>query len=411
MSTGKLSQAFGFGAVAVYAGLLVYCSLFPFSGWRWPDQPLFSFLAKLPPAHVSKSDLLTNLLAYIPFGFILQKYLSRRKRDLASVFAATLIGTLTSFLMESVQMFLPSRTASNIDLASNAAGTLFGAAIALLTSSDVLLSPPFRALDLITIDKEIAAPALLAVALWAGSQLTPFVPSMDVSSVRAGLAPLWHQVGPNRILEMGKVISTALDVGALAILISIFSRRPRRASAFFFVFAVSIFCLKPLIVGRQLSLEPLLGCLAAPVIMTITPNHRSARATITAVSLMTAFAVSEIQPGPPGFHTFNWVPFAAQLEEPLNGVESILEILWPSVALACAVRVTAGNLRGASIVGGGLWALFVFRLEWIQQRIPGRFGDLTTVLLAVVGWGAGWWLGRPAFTSSDTQHKQAGEHA
>jgi len=230
----KLFPGSRLGTAAAYAALIVYCSLYPFTGWRLPDQPLFSFLTALPPAHVSKSDLLTNLLAYIPLGFLLERYLSSRRSDLAPAFAATIAGTLISFLMESLQMFLPSRTASNIDLASNAAGTLFGAAIAVLAGSDIPLLRPVL-LRVRRLENEIAPPALLAVALWAGSQLTPFVPSMDVSSVRAGLAPLWHQlVGPNRILEMGKVISTALDVGALAILISIFSRRPRRASAFFF---------------------------------------------------------------------------------------------------------------------------------------------------------------------------------
>lgn len=382
---------FDFRAVMAYATLLVYCSLYPLAGWQRPAAPLFSFLWASLPDHVSRSDLLTNFLAYIPFGFVLQRYFSRHLGRLVSVFVATSSGTFLSLLMESLQMFLPSRTASNVDLASNAAGTFFGAALVLMISSASLVLPLVHtrcAARLQTLETEVGVPGLVIVGLWAGSQLIPFVPSMDISSIRAGLGPLWHElVIHDRPLEIGKLIATALNVAGLSLLVSMCALHSKRISILFFLFAFSVFSLKPLIVSRQLSLEQLLALVAALPVFTITRFDPSKKAIVAALSLLVAFTIAELEPGSSGAHPFfNWIPFAEHLEDPINGIASILEIFWPSAALAYATSILDGKRRATPVVGGILWGSLVFTLEWMQRLIPGRFGDFTTVLLAIVGW-------------------------
>jgi len=398
-------QGSRFAAVAGYATLLAYCSLYPFSGWRWPDQPLFSFLLAPLSGQVSRSDLLTNVLAYIPFGFVLQGYISRQKRYLASVFAATITGIFVSFLMESLQMFLPERTASNVDLASNAAGTFFGAAVAFLAGSNFPLMCRFRQLRATWFQPDrTVAPALLAVALWAGSQLSPFVPSIDISSIRAGLSPLWHALSDaNAHVSVSRLLATAFEITGLALLMGSFAKLQKKVLFGFFVFSAAVFCSKPLIVSRQLSLESLMGLLAAVLIASVIPPRRRVRALLSAIFITAAFAIREVRPAGDGLHAFNWIPFAGQMDDTLNGFTSILETCWPGVALACSVRVVFQSSRLMEKVLGVLWGLFVFWLERLQQYIPGRFGDFTTVLLAGFGFLAGCLLSGPQMSSSTGQ--------
>jgi hypothetical protein len=42
------------------------------------------------------------------------------------------------------------------------------------------------------------------------------------------------------------------------------------------------------------------------------------------------------------------------------------------------------------LYGGGTVLLLAFGLEWAQQQIPGRYGDITTLILAALGWGSSW---------------------
>jgi VanZ family protein len=121
-----------------YAVLLVYASLYPFSGWRDQEIPPWDFLFAGWPKYWTKFDLAANVVGYIPLGFLLALSFMRRGNvrffashaNLAAIAVALLAGTALSFLMEAIQSFLPSRVASNVDFGLNAAGTLIGAAVA-----------------------------------------------------------------------------------------------------------------------------------------------------------------------------------------------------------------------------------------------------------------------------------------
>lgn len=117
--------------LALFYGLMiVYASLEPFSGWMapLPDTPYFLFAAER--SHATRFDVAINVLAYAPFGFFLGLIGERRSRA-ARLAAGVGIGAFVSLAMESAQMFLPTRYASVIDLASNSAGAALGAGAAL----------------------------------------------------------------------------------------------------------------------------------------------------------------------------------------------------------------------------------------------------------------------------------------
>ncbi len=117
----------------LYAGLIVYASLYPFVGWRVPGVGPLDFLLLGWPRWWTSFDLVSNLLGYLPLGFLLFVALVRGGRPAGAAAAlAVLAATLLSLTMEVLQNYLPHRVASNVDLGLNALGSALGVAIGAL---------------------------------------------------------------------------------------------------------------------------------------------------------------------------------------------------------------------------------------------------------------------------------------
>ena len=62
----------------IYAGLIVFASLFPFEGWREQGISPWVFLAaRMPPPYWTWFDAGLNLAGYAPLGFLLALALLR----------------------------------------------------------------------------------------------------------------------------------------------------------------------------------------------------------------------------------------------------------------------------------------------------------------------------------------------
>jgi VanZ family protein len=118
-----------------YAALIVYASLYPFSGWRDQEIAPWEFLFAGWPKYWTGFDVAANVVGYVPLGFLLALSFMRRGNvrrfaahpNLGGIGVAVLAGTLLSLLMEGIQNYLPSRVASNVDFGLNVGGTLIGA--------------------------------------------------------------------------------------------------------------------------------------------------------------------------------------------------------------------------------------------------------------------------------------------
>jgi len=117
---------------AVYTALLIYASLYPFSGWRWPPgQEMFALLALPWPRWVLPYDLWFNLLGYLPLGALVGIAVRRSGgASWVALVAAVLGPAALSYSCEVLQQFLPGRYASLRDLAMNSLGAVLGAAVA-----------------------------------------------------------------------------------------------------------------------------------------------------------------------------------------------------------------------------------------------------------------------------------------
>ena len=111
----------------LYATLIVYASLFPFTGWRDQGIAPWAYLSAPLPQYWTRFDLVANLVGYAPLGFLLALALMRMRRGWPAVTLASLAAALLSFTLEGLQSYLPLRVASNLDLALNAAGGALGA--------------------------------------------------------------------------------------------------------------------------------------------------------------------------------------------------------------------------------------------------------------------------------------------
>jgi VanZ family protein len=161
--------------------LIVYASLYPFAGWR--DQEIFplQFLTAPLPQYWTRFDLGANFLGYAPLGFLLALSALRSRRVQPAVTVAVLGAGLLSLLMETVQNYLPSRIASNLDLALNIAGAFFGALFAswLQRAGVIDRWSRFRA-RWFTRD---ARGALVLLALWPVALLFPAAVPMGLGQV------------------------------------------------------------------------------------------------------------------------------------------------------------------------------------------------------------------------------------
>ena len=115
-----------------FAALVIYASLYPFSGWRWPPAQSALNLLQLPwPPWRDPFDEFANLVGYMPLGGLLFVAVLRSGGSIGTALGtAILISAGLSFTVELTQNFLPTRVPSLKDCAFNITGATVGALLA-----------------------------------------------------------------------------------------------------------------------------------------------------------------------------------------------------------------------------------------------------------------------------------------
>lgn len=372
-------------ACVVYTALILWGSLYPFTGWR-PTADALAFLGVWNTKALSAPDLVVNALIYIPLGIGL-RWLTRSWPALLSIALATAFAAALSFGVEAAQAHLPQRVPSLADFILNTGGGLVGATIA------ALLTPRWRLVARLqawrarsfqpTRDADLA---LVAIAGWALSQLSPFVPSLDLGTLRNGLAPLAATLGDPASFDFARMAAYALELFALTLLARDARQRTASLTRFLWLFVLAVLLLKVAVISRQLSAEALAGAAAGLLFGLALPRRlKPARPALAALAMVLALSIGELTPEPGALRQLNWTPFVAHLNNPMLGLSVLIDTFWPYVALAAALHRLSGGGRGITpvivLVCGGL----AFGLEWMQQYVPGRTPDITTVVMALAG--------------------------
>lgn len=213
-----------------YALFIVYASLSPFTGWREQGLDFLEVLAAPLRLTYTAFDAAVNLLSYLPFGLLAGLALHARFGAAASVILGLCLGVSLSASMEFLQMYLPARISSNMDLLSNGAGALIGALLAVRVASwDWLFGRLTRwRSGLFQQGREMDF-GLALLALWMFGQINPSLPMLGnvfISEVArqpfAALPP-----APFDWWESGAVTLNLLMLGTLLLTLL---RAPRNAA-------------------------------------------------------------------------------------------------------------------------------------------------------------------------------------
>ncbi|HEX2530605.1 MAG TPA: VanZ family protein [Burkholderiaceae bacterium] len=156
----------------VYTFLIVYASCYPFSDWHSIGLSPLAYLSAPLPHYWTRFDVITNVIAYAPFGTLMVFALYPKVRHAPALILALLAGALLSGVMEAAQTFLPNRVSSNLDLIANSAGVFIGAAAGVLLTRTFLEESHLLLLRRRWFSHE-AGRGLIVVALWPLAQIYP----------------------------------------------------------------------------------------------------------------------------------------------------------------------------------------------------------------------------------------------
>lgn len=165
-----------------WLGIIAVVSLYPFSGWTDSGEPLFDFLFYPLPYYNIAFDNAVNILAYMPYGFALA-LVPRRWGGLCAV----LFAGLTSLSMELIQLYLPNRISSNLDLICNTLGAAMGAFLALNPLALALGRWGKRWRDRHFYAGWVTDYSLMLMALWFFTQIDPSTPFFGIVTMPRGL--------------------------------------------------------------------------------------------------------------------------------------------------------------------------------------------------------------------------------
>lgn len=324
-----------------FALVIVFASLYPFSGWTDPGIATLSFVSRRMPRHVLWGDFLINFTAYVPLGFFACLAFHTRR---GAFFFATFLCCLLSLAMESAQMYLPARVASNLDWFANSAGGMAGALTALrakrLPIFDIHL---VRLRDAWILHGATGDAGIALIALWLFTQTNPSLPLMGSWILDKG--QFLQRLFIPHSFSLPEAGSVALNLLSFGLVMSLMLREERKKVApvvLMLVLAILIksamagFLLKPAVFFAWANQEAFAGVgVGLALIFAFNRQPPGIRAIIAAMAIAAQIAFTIFTPhiaSPTSeLFLFNWK--YGQLFT-LNGATSFLARLWPYLALA-----------------------------------------------------------------------------
>lgn len=284
--------------LAVYVAIILVGSLYPFSGWRGTETWSADFLFDSPPRYITRNDVTTNLLIYLPLGYLLAARLFRPGRRALPILMAWLFGTTLSVGLEGIQVLLPGRIASNLDVFLNSLGALIGALLALHHGR---WTRAWRVLRRWRMDwfqpHGHATPGLWLLLAWAFAQFA-LVPLPGAGWLELHLRPLELSPGHLQQINAPWFFAVLVEMSMLGLFTACLLRPGRYAGAillfFLATFALKLLAaailLRPRVVGGALSLETL-AAFAVAFWLLLLPSVSRHRMTIAMVLLTLVIAV------------------------------------------------------------------------------------------------------------------------
>ncbi|MCX7174876.1 MAG: VanZ family protein [Proteobacteria bacterium] len=328
---------------AAYTLLVIYASLHPFSGWRDSGAPVTAFLFAAWPRYWTGFDLFTNVLAYLPLGFIWVPTLLPRQGLWPAVLLASLLGACLSLSLETLQNFLPTRVSSNLDLGCNSLGALLGALAGARWGALLLDGGHLHAMIRRRIGGSAMADAgLVLLGLWLLTQLNPEILLFGNGDLRGLLrsvglqAPLPYIAEQFPLVEAGVAASNTLALGLLFGCLLRTGRYLFPAALIVTALLVKSFSLMLLMstAGLSWATSGSLAGLTAGTLLWLAASRLPGpiRQALAALSLMLATALVNLAPENPYYTAILQVWHQGHFLN-FNGLTRLTSALWPFLAL------------------------------------------------------------------------------
>ena len=354
----------------------------------------------------SRLDVVSNMLLFAPFGFLLSGpgFWRRNRGWILRIATTGALAALFSVSVEIGQLFAPGRTASGIDVEADVAGAVLGACFAWLFSR--LEAHGAETVGLAHDEPLVVAIGLLMLWL-ATDAFYPFAVTLDVST-------LWHNFKQARWIPfhgsprfwLDRVVDQAVMFGMLAALAAAALGRhvsAGRAAAMAAGASVALSAAleggKLFFVGRSPNVEnvvlatmgSVVGATIVPAAMRSPPLARHAQAVLATFALA-LLAYSELTPFvfdvsrsavAAQVRRIEWIPLWSYYGA---DAQSALFDLWRKLLLAGFWGFAFARLRGARPLAAGVSGLIVgLLLEGGQLFLAPRVPSVTDVSLIAVG--------------------------
>lgn len=342
-----------------YIVLLALGSLVPDSGgWRFPGETEATLFSPEWPRYVARGDVLTNILAYFPLGVLLARWLAYGRNPFVVFFLTALGGLTLSFTLESLQIFVPGRVSSKLDLLSNTVGCFAGALLERLIGNY-----SFSGRKLFFLRHKWFLPGRLTdlglMVLGVGflSQLLPWVPSLAMVPLFDGVPGLWYTLMSPSLFNFKLAAVYLLNLVALGLFTAMLTRAQRKRLALVILLLASAISIKTVavfvmqrsyIAEAQVSLEGLVALgLGLVVLHNLLRTTRRAQALIATLAIAAAFSISHL--GAPAAvvselpEPFSWIPFQRTMLNLMGGIQLVL-YLWPGIAIGFVFIYLAASL-------------------------------------------------------------------
>jgi VanZ family protein len=341
-----------------YLLLVVYASLHPFFGWRDRGLPAFAFLTASFNRPVPAFDVVVNVIGYMPLGFLAVLASYPRLRGAAGFGFALACSILLSFALESLQLYLPMRTSSNLDLLANAAGGALGAAVALAATRPLLDAGELQRLrNALFLPGGRVDLGLVLLGLWVFSQLNPETLLFGTGDLRDLFKTPSGKLYPAEVflrVEAGVACANGLAAGLLAACLVERNQPTRGVVLLLIAAALAAHSLAfGLLIGPQDalswvtpgSLSGIVGAIALLMIALALP--RAVQLPLVGFGLLAATAIVNLAPANP-YNTATFSLWRQGQYLNFNGLTRLVSIVWPFAAMFYLVLLASDRGQAKS---------------------------------------------------------------
>lgn len=356
------------GIVTIF---IVYGSLYPFvfHPAAVPGDPFGALLGTWRDWD-HRGDLLSNILLYMPFGFLATRTVSPHIPAILRIALAILAGTLLSASMETAQLYDADRVTSMGDVYANAIGSALGALVAALFGTGTRW-PLVRELN----DHPDAA---LLLAAFLGYRLYPYVPVIDRHKYIGAVRGLLEQPIPPPA-DLARFVVTWLFIAVVVESLYGFLRW----TVLFPLLAGGVFLARITIDGLTLTAADVAGA-ALGFLLWVAPLRGLPRRPVGLACLFALLIIAlRLQPftfSRVPLHAFGWVPFWSLMHGSIGvAIQAFLEKFYQYGGLIWLLRRAGLSLPAATLLTAGL----LLGTSYAEIYLPGRSGEMTDAAMAL----------------------------